>query len=231
MHAQKNISLIREFIEEQANKDDTSRYEEFISPDVLIHGPASGQKIRGIKATQKIDVSYIQAYPEKKFTIEEIFCRADKVFVRWICKGRHKGKVKGIYPKKREFTIAGFSIYRVRKGKIVEIWQFWDRLGLLEQIGEISVHTDPVEPGYYFNLLKSLGMEHYLEQVHLLSQRERECLRCLLEGKTAKETAAIFHLSPRTVESHFEKIKRKLKSSSKRDLFDAAKILEKLELL
>ena len=74
-------------------------------------------------------------------------------------------------------------------------------------------------------------MEKHLEQVHLLSQRERECLRCLLEGKTAKETAAIYKLSPRTVESHFEKIKKKLQASNKRDLFDAARILEKLDLL
>ena len=231
MDAQKNISFVRQFIEEQANQDDTSRYEEFIAPDVLIHGPASGQKIKGLKETRKIDTSYIQAYPQKQFIIEEILSHDDKVFVRWNCKGKHKGKYKGISPRNPEFSIAGHSIYRIHKGKIVEIWQHWDRLGLLEQIGEISVHTDPVEPGYYYDLLKSLGMEKYLEHVHLLTRRERECLRCLLKGKTAKETAAIYKLSPRTVESHFANIKKKLKSANKRDLFDTAQVLEKLDLL
>lgn len=154
MNEEASIALIRRFFDEQVNKDDTSRYTEFISPDVLLHGPASGQKIHGIKHTQSIDVSYIKAYPHKQFTIEEILSVEDKVFVHWICRGKHKEKYKAISPKNPDFAIAGFSIYRVRKGKIVEIWQFWDRLGLLEQIGEISVRTDPVEPGYYYKLLK-----------------------------------------------------------------------------
>lgn len=74
-------------------------------------------------------------------------------------------------------------------------------------------------------------MEQYIEKVPLLSSRERQCLRCLLEGKTAKETALIYKLSPRTIESYFEKIKQKLKCTNKRDLFSLAQALEKLDLL
>lgn len=231
MKGQKNITLIRRFFEEQANKDDTSRYEEFLSPHVLVHGPASGQKLKGIKDSQKIDNSYIRSYPQKKFIIEELLSFDDRVFVRWICRGKHKGKYKGIHPKNPEFSIAGFSIYRIEKGKIVEIWQFWDRLGLLEQIGEISVRSDLIEPGYYIELLKSFGIEKYVDQAPFLSIRERQCLRSLVEGKTAKETAAIYNLSTRTIESYFENIKKKLKCPTKRDLFEAAQILDKLELL
>lgn len=226
-----NVLLIRKLFEEHVNQDDLSFYADFFSKDVLIHGPASNQKIRGLEETRQIDTSYIQAYPGKRFTIEEIFGYGDRVIVRWICRGKHKGKYKGINPKNPLFAIAGLSIYRILKGKIVEVWQYWDRLGLLEQIGEISLQTDPVEPGYYLGLLKSLGMEQYIEKAPILSHRERQCLRCLLDGKTAKETAAIYKLSPRTVESHFEKIKQKLKCTNKRDLFSIAQALEKLNLL
>lgn len=231
MTIQKNIHIIRRLFDEQVNRDDLSHYEEFFSKNVILHGPASNQKIHGLAELRKIDASYAHAYPEKKFSIEEILGYGDRVMVRWVCRGKHKGKFKGIHPKNPHFTIAGFSIYRITKGKIVEIWQHWDRLGLLEQIGEVTLHTDPVEPGYYLGLLKSLGMEQYLEQVPILSHRERQCLRCLLDGKTAKETAAIYKLSPRTVESHFEKIKTKLKCTNKRDLFSIAQTLDKLDLL
>ena len=101
----------------------------------------------------------------------------------------------------------------------------------MEQIGEVFLQTDPVQPGYYLGLLKSLGMEQYLEQAPILSQRERQCLRSLLDGKTAKETAVIYKLSSRTIESHYEKIKQKLKCTNKRDLFSVAQMLEKLDLL
>ncbi len=226
-----NIKLILRFFEEQVNREDTSQYAEFVSKNVVVHGPGSDQKIEGISTVEKIDVSYCRAYPKKKFIIEEIFEQSDRVFVRWICKGLYKDEIKGIRPKKPIFGISGLSIYRIEKGKIAEIWQYWDRLGLLEQMGEVRVHRDPIEPGYYLDILKSLGMKKYVEGVPFLTERERQCLQCLLEGKTAKETAILYKLSYRTVESYYEKIKQKLNCPTKRDLFIVAQTLEKLELL
>ncbi len=68
--------------------------------------------------------------------------------------------------------------------------------------------------------LKSLGfsLEH-------LTPREKECLKHFGEGKSAKETASLLHLSPRTIESYFENIKNKLSCWSKQDLLEIAKLL------
>ncbi|HSX26786.1 MAG TPA: ester cyclase [Chlamydiales bacterium] len=227
----KNVELVRCLFEEQASRDDISLYDQLISEEVELYGPASGQVVKGLTALKKIDRGYHRAYPGAKFKIEEIFAHGDQVIVRWTCKGRHKEGHKGITPKKKEFAIWGLSIYRIAKGKIQVIRQFWDRLGILEQIGEVHVSTDPVEPGYYAKLLKDLGMEKVLEKASLLSKRERDCLELLLQGKTAKETAALLNLSRRTVESYFENMKKKLKCSNKGELFSAAELLKKLELL
>src|SRR3989338_5410847 len=228
---QENIQLVRFLFEEQASRDDTSLYDQLFFEGVQLYGPASGQMTKGLAALKKIDRGYHLAYPRAQFKIEEIFGHNNEVVVRWTCKGAYKEGYKGITPKKKEFAIWGLSIYRINKGKIQEIWQFWDRLGILEQIGEIHVHTDPVKPGYYEDLLKDLGMKKYVEIVSLLSRRERECLEFLLQGKTAKETAAILALSHRTIESYFENIKKKLKCANKGQLFSTAEVLKKLELL
>ncbi len=226
-----NCELILRFFEDQVNLEDTSQYAKFVAKNVIVHGPGSDQTTQGLQNVEKIDVSYCRAYPKKKFAIEEIFEQGDRVFLRWICKGLYKDEWKGIRLKKPIFGIAGISIYRIEKGKIAEIWQYWDRLGLLEQMGEIRVHRDPIEPGYYLDILKSLGMKKYVEGVPFLTERERHCLLCLLQGKTAKETASLYKLSYRTVESYYEKIKKKLNCPTKRDLFTVAQTLEKLELL
>ncbi len=228
---QKNIRLVRRLFEEQANHDDTSLYDELISEEAQVYGPASGQVAKGLRVLKKIDQGYNQAYPGKQFEIEKIFEYGDEVFVRWVCRGVYKEGHKTIKPKKKEYCIWGFSIYRIVNGKIHEIRQFWDRLGILEQIGEVKVRPDPVQPGYYAELLKDLGMEKYLEKASLLSQRERDCLELLLQGKTAKETASILKLSSRTVESYFENMKKKLKCTNKGQLFSTAETLKKLELL
>lgn len=228
---QKNIQLVRCLFEKQASEDDTSLYDQLFSHEVLLYGPASGQVIKGLAALKKIDQGYHRAYPGAQFEIETIFGIGDEVIVRWTCKAKYKEGYRGIRPKKKDFSIWGLSVYRITKGKIQEIRQYWDRLGILEQIGELHVRTDPVKPGYYTDLLKILGMEKCVEKASLLSRRERECLEFLLQGMTAKETAAALCLSRRTVESYFETIKKKLKCTNKGQLFSVAEILKKLELL
>jgi DNA-binding CsgD family transcriptional regulator len=50
------------------------------------------------------------------------------------------------------------------------------------------------------------------------SKKELQCLRYLLEGKTAKETAEVLHLSPRTVEAYLLNIKHKTLCYTKAEL-------------
>ena len=228
---EKDISMIRCLFDQQVGKNNVSLYDELFSESVCVYGPASGQVIKGLVAVKRADAGINRIYPEKKFDIQEIFAHENKIIVHWICVGMHKGEFKEIPSKRREFSVAGVSIYQISKGKIDAVWHFWDRLGILEQIGEVHVCPNPVEPSYYTEILKGLGVEVYSQKASLLSKRERECLIFLLQGKTAKETATNLGLSPRTVESYFENIKKKLKCWSKGELFETAQILEKLELL
>lgn len=55
-----------------------------------------------------------------------------------------------------------------------------------------------------------------------LSMRESECLFYLLRGKTAKEIAQVFKLSPKTIEYHMEQIKNKFSVQSKSELIEKA---------
>jgi LuxR family quorum-sensing system transcriptional regulator SolR len=51
-----------------------------------------------------------------------------------------------------------------------------------------------------------------------LTIREKECAKLLMEGYTSKETSRILQVSPRTVEFHIDKLKRKLKCHNKAQL-------------
>lgn len=50
---------------------------------------------------------------------------------------------------------------------------------------------------------------HYDQTKLLWTTREADCIKQLILGKSAKETAAELHISHRTVEAHFNNIKRK----------------------
>jgi DNA-binding CsgD family transcriptional regulator len=55
-----------------------------------------------------------------------------------------------------------------------------------------------------------------------ISPRQQECLSLLVRGQQTKEIACILGISPRTVESHFELIKRKLGCYNKSQLIEKA---------
>jgi DNA-binding CsgD family transcriptional regulator len=54
------------------------------------------------------------------------------------------------------------------------------------------------------------GINRGIGRSALLSDREIECLRWLVEGKSAADAGTILGLSPRTVKFHLENVRRKL---------------------
>jgi len=79
--------------------------------------------------------------------------------------------------------------------------------------------------------LQDLGLQEQVKKAALLSPREKECLKYLLNGQSAKETARALGLSSRTIETYFEKIKLKFGCWSKNEIFTIAQQLSSLRLL
>ncbi len=79
--------------------------------------------------------------------------------------------------------------------------------------------------------LKEIGLGDEIKKVSLLSPRERECVKLLLKGKSAKESGRILGLSFRTVEHYIENIKNKFNCQYKNEIFSVAEKLNELGLL
>lgn len=135
---QSYLPLVRRLFDEVFNKGNVSVLDEFFSSNVKLHDPAHMHKNTGLSSLKEIETSYIKAFPNKKVKIDDIFLAEDKVVVRWTCTGVQKGPLQDIAASNKPFTMSGISIYTFANGKIAEIYQNWDRLALLEQIGEIQ---------------------------------------------------------------------------------------------
>jgi DNA-binding CsgD family transcriptional regulator len=83
----------------------------------------------------------------------------------------------------------------------------------------------------HHQFLCKIGLQEEIRWSENLTQRERQCLQHLLNGKNAKETAALLNLSPRTVEFYLENIKVKFNCSNKGEIFTKASSLKQLNLL
>ncbi|MBZ0318977.1 MAG: ester cyclase [Anaerolineae bacterium] len=69
------------------------------------------------------------------FEIEEMIAEDDRVMVRWTSHGTHIGELNGLPPTGRQTTNSGINIFRVADGKIVEVWDIFDRLWAWQQLG------------------------------------------------------------------------------------------------
>ena len=76
-----------------------------------------------------------QAFPDARFTIEDILADGEKLADRHTISGTHAHPFLGIPATGRQIRLAGISIGRVSGGEIAERWAVTDQLGLLRQLG------------------------------------------------------------------------------------------------
>ena len=67
-------------------------------------------------------------------TVHDTIAEGDQLCVRWSCTGKHTGPGLGIPATGKTIHVTGISTVRVAAGKVVEGWQNWDMLGMMQQI-------------------------------------------------------------------------------------------------
>ncbi len=139
MDTKPNLQLVRRLFDEIYTKGNFNLFNEFFDNNVKLYDAAAPNFHGGLKELIERETIYKTAFPNKQLKIDEIFGADDKVVVRWTAQGTHRGELQGIPGTNKSFKISGISIYLFNNHvKISEIHQVWDRLGLLEQIGEIQ---------------------------------------------------------------------------------------------
>lgn len=94
-----------------------------------------------------------------------------------------------------------------------------------------TIHKSKNDLDVIYKYLKEIGLNDEIKKVNSLSPRERECVKLLLKGKSAKESGKILDLSFRTIEHYIESIKIKFKCRYKNEIFSAAEKLNDLGIL
>jgi steroid delta-isomerase-like uncharacterized protein len=109
---------------------------ELLSPDCLARGQRGAEaEIRGPQEFEKFAQEIHGAFPDIKVKVEDVFGAGDKVVLRWSATMTHTGDALGFPASGRTVRSRGIMIATIVDGKIVEGWDNWDQLGMLEQIG------------------------------------------------------------------------------------------------
>ena len=140
MSLEENKAIIRSLYE-AFNKRNLSLGYESIAPNYFNHT----LQLRGLEAFKQFITMLIKSFPDFHMTIEDIIAEGDKVWVRTINTGTHKGEFRGLAPTDNKFTEAAVYISRIVDSKIVEEWYIVDELDFLKQLGVIEYKGFPDE--------------------------------------------------------------------------------------
>lgn len=129
-----NKAILRRFIEEVWNKGDLSLADQLLSAEYTHHDTATPDQGPGPESEKGRVNLYRTAFPDLRFTVQDLLADGDMLTTRWTCEGTHRGPLNGIAPTGKKIKVSGITINRFAGGKIAEGWVNWDALGLLQQL-------------------------------------------------------------------------------------------------
>ena len=132
MSTEANKTIIRRRVEEIWNQGDLAIADELIADDYLSNGRTIGREgykqfVAGVRA----------AFPDLRFTLDDLVAEGDRVAVRYTAQGTHSGTFMGIPPTGKRVTFTGIDLFRIAHGRMAEEWLMFDQLGLLRQLGVV----------------------------------------------------------------------------------------------
>jgi predicted ester cyclase len=120
---QDNKSIACQFVEEVSNRRNLAAVAELVDTRAIDH------------SSQSLTLFFIlTAFPDLYVTIENVIAEGDKVTVLSTFRATHQGEFMGIPPTSKPVAGQRVDVFRIVDGKILESWQEWDGLSLVEQI-------------------------------------------------------------------------------------------------
>jgi predicted ester cyclase len=128
-----NKDVVRRMCQDVWTEGRLEVLEEIVAADAVDHrAPPEAQGIDGAKA----HIADMRAgISDLRLDIIEMVAEGDLVACELLWSGYHDGNLFGIPPSYRWARCSQSCTYRIQDGKVAEIWQVVDMLGLLEDFG------------------------------------------------------------------------------------------------
>jgi steroid delta-isomerase-like uncharacterized protein len=131
-----NKALVRRFYDEVWGRGNVSFAEEVFADDYLRHDLRATKAPPGGAGQALIAEQFRRAFPDLRWRVDLVVGEGDLVAARWTASGTHSGAWGETAPTGKHVTFSGVNLFRFGEdGKVAEIWNHRDDLGLREQLG------------------------------------------------------------------------------------------------
>src|SRR5262245_351962 len=128
-------AIVRRFYEEVWGKGNLDIADEIFAPDYVRHDLRPGNPLPGPEGQKKIAAEFRAAFPDLQQKIDLMVEEGDFVVGRWTTEGTHTGSWGDVQPTYKRVKFCGVNIFRIQNGKVVEMWNHRDDLGVMQQLG------------------------------------------------------------------------------------------------
>ncbi len=130
-----NIEIITRF-EHAFRAADLATVDELCDPGVVNHNPAPDHEptLAGFK--QKV-AGFKASFPGLEEDLQDIIASGDTVATRWVVTGSLQQELMGIPASGQTVRVEGMNFYRLKDGRVTDIWTQFDGVALMQQLGAI----------------------------------------------------------------------------------------------
>jgi steroid delta-isomerase-like uncharacterized protein len=108
------------------------------APDFVWHAPNMPPGMPAGPEGVKAFAAMVGAgFSDIRITRDDSIAEGERVVDRWTFSGTHTGEFMGAPATGKRVEVSGIDIFRVADGKLAELWQNWDQLGMMQQLGVV----------------------------------------------------------------------------------------------
>ncbi|MFO7544026.1 MAG: ester cyclase [Trueperaceae bacterium] len=111
--------------------------EDIVTTDFVAH--VAGRDFHGVAGAKEAANFIRTAFPDAVIQHHDVVASEDRVAIRWVGDGTHRGDYAGVPATGKRIHIEGIDMFHVENGKITEVWVTYDNLGVLQTMGVIPV--------------------------------------------------------------------------------------------
>jgi steroid delta-isomerase-like uncharacterized protein len=137
----RNIEIVTRF-EHAFRAGDQATIDELCDPGVVDHNPAPNHEptLAGFK--QKV-AGFAAIFPDLEEDLQDIVAGDDTVATRWVLTGSQQQEFMGIPATGQLIRVEGMNFYRLKDGRVTDIWTQFDGVALMQQIGITPTRRSP----------------------------------------------------------------------------------------
>jgi predicted ester cyclase len=128
--------VVLQFFKDVLNEHDLDKLTNIALPEILIHAtamPCEASHYGFTGVGDWLGESW-NAFSDLKVIENHNLAKGDIVVVRWTAKGTSQGNFLMLSPTGKTVEFTGISMYRVKSGKVAEIWETRNTFAIMRQL-------------------------------------------------------------------------------------------------